>query len=712
MRQAFVKKGGVFPAEVPAPVVSEGAVLIKVVNSCISAGTELAGVQESGKSLIRRALKQPEKVAKVLNMVRTQGVAKTYAKVKGILDDGHPTGYSLAGVVIGVGRGVTDLKVGDRVAAAGAGIANHAEYVDVPRNLVMQIPGDLPFDHASTVTLGGIAMQGVRRAAPALGEFVVVFGTGLLGLFSVQMLKLCGARVIAVDLDESRLELARQFGAEYVINPAKDDAGSIVKHITNGYGADVVLFCAATHKSQALSDAFGMTRRKGRLVMVGVWGDKFNRDDIYKKEIDFHISTSYGPGRYDENYEQRGLDYPYAYVRWTENRNMSEFLRLLLDGRIDVASMINGKYAFEDVNEAFSVLSSEKKPLIVLLDYGPLPQEIESLANLSRCCTPDRVTGSRSQQAVNVAVVGAGGFAQGVHLPNLQKLTQYFTIQAICNRTGSTAQNVAKRFGAAYSTTDYEQVLADPDVDLVMICTRHNLHGSQVLKALKAGKHVFVEKPLCLDESELAAIQEFYAEEEDKPLLTVGFNRRYSKYIAEIRKHTDQRINPLFMHYRMNAGYLPQDHWVHTEEGGGRIVGEACHIVDLFASLAASSVKTYGAVSMTPSTGSVSSSDNKAIVLEYEDGSCGVVEYFSVGSKDLPKERLEVHFDEKTIIMDNFTSIEGVGVSLGKLTSDAPDKGLLEELIMLGECLTGSDSRWPISLESLIETTAITLEVK
>ncbi|MDD2285486.1 MAG: zinc-binding alcohol dehydrogenase, partial [Paludibacter sp.] len=319
MLQALVKKGRVLPKEVPAPMVSSGAVLIKVVTSCISAGTELSGVTGSGQSIIRKAMEQPEKVKQVLNMAKTEGIAKTYAKVMGKLEQSSPTGYSVAGIVIGVGEGVNDLQPGDRVAAAGAGLANHAEYVDVPRNLVMRMPDTLDFPLASTVTLGGIAMQGVRRAHAALGEFVVVFGTGILGQLAVQMLAASGARILAVDLDERRLQLAKKMGAEAVFNPKSEDVVKAVTHYTGGHGADIVLFCAATNNSAALSDAFSMARRKGRLVMVGVWGKEFNREDIYKKELDFLISTSYGPGRYDPNYEEKGLDYPYAYIRWTEN---------------------------------------------------------------------------------------------------------------------------------------------------------------------------------------------------------------------------------------------------------------------------------------------------------------------------------------------------------------------------------------------------------
>jgi len=704
--------------EVPAPVVSPGSVLIKVVNSCISAGTELSGVSGSGKSLIRSALEQPENAKKVLNMVRSEGIARTYARVMGKLQSGSPTGYSLSGIVIAVAERVTDFKPGDRVAAAGAGIANHAEYVDVPQNLVMRMPVGLDFKPASTVTLGGIAMQGVRRAQAALGEFVVVFGTGILGQLALQMLAASGSRVLAVDLDKKRLDLARKMGAEAVFNPFECDAIKEITHYTGGHGADIVLFCAATNNLQALSDAFAMCRKKGRLVMIGVWGAELKREDMYKKELDFLISTSYGPGRYDAEYEERGLDYPYAYIRWTENRNMEEYLRLLAGKRINVAPLIEAAYPIMEVEKAFASLQKPDRPLMVVLDYGDnLPDGLEILASQPRKVTIlNRIDKKSGSQRIRVGLIGAGGFATGIHLPNLQKLSDRYEIRAICSRTGANAKAAATKFGAEYSTTDYHEILADPEIDLAMICTRHNLHGKMVLESLQAGKHTFVEKPLCTTKTELDAIKDFFnpklkTQNSKPPLLMVGFNRRFSKYAREVKKHVQNRINPLFIHYRMNAGYIPLDHWVHTEEGGGRIIGEACHLIDLFSYLVGSPVRACSSAGLRPATESISASDNKSIILEYEDGSVASLDYFAVGSKELPKEWLEVHFDEKSIIVDDYKSIKGCGVKVTDIHSQVSDKGQLEELEELCKCLNGEKDGWPIELESMIETTEVTLEL-
>lgn len=722
MIQAIVKKGRVIPAKVPTPLVSSGGVLIKTVYSCISTGTEISSVESSGKSLIRRALEQPENVMRVLNMFRSDGIVRTYQKVMGMLDSGTPTGYSLAGIVIAVGKKISDIKPGDRVAAAGAGIANHAEYVDVPRNLVIPIPDGLDFLEASTVTIGGIAMQGVRRAQPSLGEFVIVFGAGILGQLALQMLVAAGVRVLAVDLDKNRLSLAREMGAEAVFNPSECDVIKAVIHYTGGHGADIVLFCAATDNSKTLSDAFAMTRKKGRLVMVGVWGRELRREDMYQKELDFLISTSYGPGRYDENYERRGLDYPYAYVRWTENRNMEEYLRLLAAGKIQIAPLIQAVYPLGKVEEAFKSLKNPERPLIVLLDYGrDLPEDLSRLASQSRRVVNKLSFKPVAANRICVGVVGAGGFATGVHLPNLQRLKDKYEIRAICNQTGHKAKDTAERFGAAYSTTDYHELIADPEIDLVMICTRHNLHGKLVLDSLQAGKHTFVEKPLCITKEELEAIKEFYGfnqdssqpvnQPADQPILMVGFNRRFSKYAREVKKHVQKRINPLFIHYRMNAGYIPLDHWVHTEEGGGRIIGEACHIIDIFSFITGSRVVTFGAANLRPKTGSISNSDNKSIVLEYGDGSVATLDYFAVGSKELPKEWLEVHFDEKSIIVDDYKSIKGCGVKVADISSQTPDKGQIEELEELYRCLKTENKGWPIALESMFETTKITFGI-
>jgi len=723
MLQAIVKKGRVLPVEVPAPTVSPGSVFIKVVNSCISAGTEMSGVAATGKSLIQRAIEQPENVKKALNMVRSDGIAATYKKIMGRLEAGSPTGYSLSGIVIAVGKGVNDLHPGDRVAAAGAGIANHAEYVDVPRNLVIQIPENIDFAPASTVALGGIAMQGIRRTKAEIGEFVVVFGTGVLGQLAIQMLAVSGVRVIAVDFDQKRLEMAKKMGAEVTYNPRKHNSVKSVFHYTEAHGADAVLFCAATNDPQALSDGFAMTRKKGRLIMVGVWGKELRRENIYNKELDFLISTSYGPGRYDENYEQRGFDYPYDYVRWTENRNMEEYLRLLASDKVNVDPLIQDIYSIDQVEKAFQTLQNPIKPLIILLDYGKdLPDDYSCLKAQSNRTENKISYRPISGKRIRVGIIGAGGFAVGTHLPNLKKLNDKYEIRAICNRTGSKAQMVAQQFGARYSTTDYREILKDPDIDLVMICTRHNLHGTMVLESLQSGKHTFVEKPLCTNHKELQSIKDFYGFNLDnaqsnnlsnvQPLLMVGFNRRFSKYIQEVKKHVHNRTSPLFIHYRMNAGYISLDHWVHTEEGGGRIIGEACHIIDLFSHLVESSVKTYACACLKPIIRSISSSDNKSIIVEYEDGSAATLEYFAIGSKELSKERLEVHFDEKSIIVDDYRSIEGYNLQIKKIKSNFSEKGLFEELLEIRKCLRNEKKGWPIDLASLVETTELTFAIK
>jgi predicted dehydrogenase/threonine dehydrogenase-like Zn-dependent dehydrogenase len=710
MIQAIVKKGRVFPEKVPAPVVSSGSVLIKVVNSCISAGTELSGVTGSGKSLIKRALEQPENVKKVINMVKSEGIARAYAKIQGKLDAGSPTGYSISGIALAAGEGIADIKPGDHVAAAGAGIANHAEYVDVPRNLVMRMADGLNFKPASTVTLGGIAMQGVRRADLRFGEMAVVVGAGIIGLLVVQMLKLSGVRVAVADLDDRRLDIARELGAEMVLNPSTENIVEMANNWSGAHGADAALFTAATNSSEPLSQCFQVVKKKGRVVLVGVSGMEIKREDMYPKELDFLISTSYGPGRYDSSYEEKGVDYPYAYVRWTENRNMTEYLRLVHSGAIKLDRLIDAVYPIEQVTEAFeSFQESANKPLMVLLDYGqPEPAQLETYLSHDR-----RVVLQNNpvkKDIVNIALVGVGGFATGMHLPNIAKLPDKYRLHALMNRTGQKAKAAVQQYKANYATTNYDDILNDRDVDLALIATRHDSHAELALRALEAGKHVFVEKPLATSQEELDKIKAFYeGDAPDKPVLFTGFNRRFSKYAVEIKKHTDKRLNPLLIRYRMNAGYIPLDHWVH--ENGGRIVGEACHIIDLATALTNSAITSICVESLTPKTEKYSESDNKAITLKYADGSVACIEYFAVGSKDLGKEFMEVHFDGKSIILDDYKSLKGYGVKINEITTQTSEKGQLEELLALYETLRGNKSKWPIALWDMGQTTEATFVI-
>ncbi len=720
MKQVLIKKGLVSPTEVPCPAISKGSVLIKVRNSCISTGTELTSLAGSNKSILERALEKPEKVRQVLEMASHDGIARTLAKVTDRLNSEMPLGYSLAGDVITVGDGVSNVRPGDMVAAAGGG-ANHAEFASVSSNLVIRMPDQLGYRLASTVALGGIAIQSVRRASVQLGEYVVVFGAGGIGQIVSQILKNSGARVVVVDVDETRLIMAARLGADLVLNPLKEDAIKAVMHFTGGYGADAIIFCATTNQNQALSDAFAMTRRKGRMIMVGVWGDAFKREDVYSKEIDFLISSSYGPGRYDPTYEENGVDYPYAYVRWTENRNMEEYLRLLQSGKVIIEPLIHAVYSIDHVDKAFEVLKGPEKPMIVLLEYNA--GSIDESSNIVETERKVPVFNFKKNESpkIRVALVGAGGFSTEVHLPNLAGLSDKYKIHALCSRTGLKAQSAAKRYEAAYATSNFQDILSDPDVDLVMICTRHNLHGSMVLDALHAGKNTFVEKPLCTTLEELSSIKKIYSDNDilhaplrpgEKPFLMVGFNRRFSPYIQELKRHTQKRINPLFIHYRMNAGYVPLGHWVHTAEGGGRIIGEACHIIDLFSYLVGSPVKSFAAASISPKTTSISSSDNRSILFEYEDGSIATLEYFAVGSKILSKECLEIHFDEKSIIVDDYKSIVGYGAQVQSMNSKTSKKGHFEELdIMSKFLLDKANNNCPIELESLFETTKLAIEI-
>lgn len=710
MIQAIVKKGKVLGEQISAPQVSKGSLLIKVVSSCISAGTEISNVQGSGKSLIKRALEQPENVKKVINMIKSDGIASVYSKIKGKIDGGNPTGYSISGIVIAVGAGVNDFAVGDSVAAAGAGLANHAEYVDVPQNLVMKTPLGMSFEDSSTVTLGGIAMQGVRRSELKLGEMCVVVGAGVLGLLAVQMLRLSGVRVAVTDFDDRRLNIAKEYGAELVLNPSREDVVEMMTNWSDGHGADAVLFTASTGSSAPLAQSFQMCKKKGKVILVGVVGMEIQREDMYAKELDFLISTSYGPGRYDKNYEEKGLDYPYSYVRWTENRNMTEYLRLVDTGAIKLDKLIDAKYPIEKITEAFeSLQTSGIKPLMVLLDYGKVNlNELDSYLNHDR-----KVIINNSQikkDIINIALIGTGGFATSTHLPNIAKLPNKYKLHAVMNRTGHKAKEVAEQYKANYATTNYDDILNDKDVDLVLISTRHDSHAELSLKALQAGKNVFVEKPLATTHEDLENIKAFYeSDTTNKPILFTGFNRRFSKYTTEIKKYTNNRINPMIIRYRMNAGFIPLDHWVH--EDGGRMIGEACHIIDLMTALTDAKVESISVESLTPKTDKYSSADNKSITLKYSDGSIASIEYFATGSKELAKEFMEIHFDGKSIIMDDYKSLQGYGIKLDEITTQTSQKGQLEELETLYETIKGNKLDWPIELWDMIQTTETTFLV-
>lgn len=690
LKQVMIKKGHAIVDNVPSPQVNDDSVLVKVHCSCISIGTEMSGVRGSGEPLWKKAMKKPDKVKKVLTMAMTEGIGKTQEIVKGKLESGAPTGYSAAGEVIAVGKNIRDIKVGERVACAGAQCAHHAEVINVPRNLMVKIPEGVSYRDAAPVTLGSIAMQGVRRANTTLGETFVVIGLGVIGQIVVQLLKASGCKVIASDLDKSRIDMAIKHGADMGIHPDGGVDIDQVMRLTSGIGADGVIITAASHSSAIVSTAFKMCRRKGRVILVGDVGLDLKRADFYQKELDFLISTSYGPGRYDSLYEEKGLEYPVSYVRWTENRNLQEVLALVKAGKLDFKDMVQAIYPIAQATEAYEMLkTASPKPLMVLLDYPENKAEEETVISVS--------DHKPHEGKIHVAVIGAGGFAKGMHLPNLQKLDSMFEISAIMSRTGSNAENTAKQFGARYATTDYKKILDDKSIDMVIITTRHNLHAGMVLQALQAGKHVLVEKPLAITESELEQIEQYAKNNPDMPLLLTGFNRRHSKYLQEIGRVTSKRVNPMIINYRMNAGYIPLDHWVHTEEGAGRNIGEATHIYDVFNFLTGAKAVSVSATSITPKNGYYSSKDNFTVVIEYEDGSVANLIYTALGSKAYPKEQMDIYFDDKVITLNDYKTMQGFGVKLKAIQTKGSEKGQLEELKALGEAIRqGKDAPTPL----------------
>ena len=703
MKQLLVRSGKVFLQDVPAPVAGPKNVLVRVERSCVSVGTEMAGVKMSGLPLYRRALKQPHHVKRVLQLMRDQGVARVYKQVKGKLDAGLPTGYSAAGTVIAVGSEVDGIAIGDRVACAGAGVANHAEVIDVPVNLCVPVPQQVSFDAAATVTLGAIAMQGVRRAQPTLGETVVVIGLGILGQITAQLLTANGCRVVGADVDDKRIATAMENGLDHGINPnAGNLVNSIVK-LTDGFGADAAIITAASASSEILAQAFQACRKKARVVIVGDVGLNMSRSDIYAKELDVLISCSYGPGRYDPVYEEEGGDYPLAYVRWTENRNMGEYLRLLAAGRVRLDNMLHEPYPIDQAEEAYGRLAGEgEKPLLVLLQY---PHRDEALRSVLQIAPPKPVDGR-----IKIGVVGAGSFAQGIHLPNLKKLDNKFDLRSVVSRTGLSARTAAESFGISTASTDFQAVLDDPQIDLVLIATRHDLHAEMTLAALKAGKHVFVEKPTSMTEEGLDAIEAFYAANPNGPLLMTGFNRRFAPAVTAAREAIKGRLSPMIVNYRMNAGYIPSDHWVHGPHGGGRNIGEACHIYDLFNALTGSQPVEVQARAIVPASGHWRRDDNFVATVRYADGSLCTLTYTALGAKEFPKERCDIFVDGKVLVLDDYKRLDVTG-GKGGWKGLTIEKGQFEELIALADAFKPG-GKWPISLADQVAATRISFAVE
>ena len=717
MKQVLIRRGKVQIEDVPAPLLADNDILVEVAYSLISTGTEVTGIKRSGESLVKKAIQQPESVKKVLNALRERGIKKTLALVKSKVAAASPVGYSCSGIVIQVGKGVKGIKPGDRVACAGAGKANHAEIVLVPKNLVVKVPDGCTLKDAASVALGSIAMQGVRRADPKLGETIAVIGLGLIGQITNQLLKIAGCRRIGFDIQKNRVERAKELGLDWGFVSSEVDLQKEIFHLTGGYGVDSTIITASAPGNDAIvHQATEITRKKGKVIIVGDIGLGLKRSPFYEKELDLLISTSYGPGRYDADYEEKGLDYPYAYVRWTEQRNMNEYLKLIAEGKLNFNRLVSKIYPIEEASQAYQALQTEDRPLAALIDYHL--NEVDTGQKLQ---TKVRVSavGKKKSGLINVAVIGVGGFAKAMHLPNLQKVSRRYTIRAIVSATGSNAKETARQFGAASCSTDYHDVLADEDVEMVMICTRHNLHGKMVLESLQAGKHTFVEKPLCTTWEELEAIKSFYGfnqnpsqpinQSTNQPIMMVGFNRRFSPAAMRVKALIKDRENPIIVIYRVNAGYIPLDHWVHTEEGGGRIIGEACHMFDLFNYFTESEVESIDVSAISPKTEHISSKDNFVATLKYTDGSVCTLIYTALGPAELPKEYIEVYCDGKAFVIDDFKELRVYG-SKAKGWKGSQDKGHLQELKEFGRAMRDAVA-WPIPLDELVRATELSIIV-
>ena len=701
MKQVFNKKGNIVVENVPVPNISNDEVLVQVYYSCISTGTEISGLKSSGKTLYRKIAEKPENIKKVLGMIKERGFYNTIEKVRERLDSKNPLGYSAAGIVIEIGNKVKNFKVGEKVACAGAGIANHSEFIAVPENLTVKIPLNLPLQSASTVALGAIALQGVRRANVQIGEFVVVFGLGILGQITSQLLKLAGCRVIGIDISQNRLDIALKHGLDVGINAGKKNIiGEVIKH-TNGFGADSVIITAASSDDLIINQSIELCRRKGKVIIVGDVMLNIRREEFYKKELDILMSTSYGPGRYDEKYELKNFEYPYAYIRWPERRNMQEYLNLLSEDKLIIGDLIDKIYKIEDAGLAYDYLKSDKKPLIVLFEYNKdsIPEKKLLLSNFIF-----------KKNVINVGLIGAGNFAKEVHLPNLIKLSGLYKIYSICSKIGDEAKELSKKYEACYATTDYLEILKDKNIDMVIISTRHNLHVPIAIEAVKMRKAVFLEKPMALNEEELMDLIEIL--EKYKVPFLVGFNRRFAPLISIVKELVSHKVNPLIINYQMNAGFIPKDNWVFTEEGGGRNIGEACHIYDLFNYFIDDKVSKINAFSISPKGEQYNYSDNFSVTLKYADGSISNLIYTSLGSRIAPKETMQIYFDGRIINLDDYKEMRVFDGIKKSMKEKVQDKGHLYELKTFGEYIKENKKGYPIPVWQLKQTTEISFEVE
>jgi predicted dehydrogenase/threonine dehydrogenase-like Zn-dependent dehydrogenase len=701
------RTGEVTVAEVPAPPLTPGCVLVRIAASLVSAGTERAVSEFASKSLVEKAKARPDLVRAVLDKVRRDGVLSAVEAVRVRLDQPTALGYSSAGTVVGVGNGVRDLAAGDRVACAGAGYAVHAEVASVPRLLVAKIPEGVSFEEAAFTTVGAVALHGIRQAEVRLGDLVAVIGLGLLGQLTVQTLKAAGCRVLGMDIAQDRADLALRLGA-LATSVSASEFHELCLHHTHGFGVDAVMIAAETASSEPVNLAGQVARDRAVVVAVGTVGMDIERKAYYEKELDFRLSRSYGPGRYDEVYELKGRDYPIGYVRWTETRNMEGFLRLVADGKLEVKPLITHRYPLERAPAAYDLIMGKTRErfLSVLFTYPeqiPLDQRLQLV---SRAASPDLSPGT-----VRVGLLGAGSFATGTLLPAMKRVGGV-DFAGVCAATGAHSRHAADKFGFRYCTTDENQVVGDSRINTVVISTRHHLHARQVLASLAAGKNVFCEKPLCLREEELAEIVRAYlgTGETPRPVLMVGFNRRFAPLALRMKNFLAGISDPLTLHYRVNAGFLPPDHWLNDpEQGGGRILGEVCHFVDFLSFLAGS---RPGEVQTLSAAAGQTGGDSLVVAMKFANGAQGTISYLTGGDKSYSKERVEVLGGGAIAVLEDFRRLELVRNGRRQTVRSRwqQDKGHQGEWAAFAASIRGSQPP-PIPLEEIVATTLATLKI-
>jgi len=691
--------------EVPCPQASSGQLLIRTTRSLISAGTERMMVDFGKANPIDKARQQPDKVRMVLEKIKTDGLMPTLDAVRNKLDQPLPLGYCNVGVVVETGKGVAGFEVGDRIASNG----KHAEVVSVPVNLCARIPDMVSDDEAAFTVLGAIALQGIRLVQPTLGEAVVVTGLGLIGQLTVQLLRAHGCRVLGIDLDATRLTLAKSFGAEVVNLGVGEDPVGAAERFSRGRGVDAVIVTAATKSSEPIHQAALMCRKRGRIVLVGVTGLVLSRDDFFKKELTFQVSASYGPGRYDPNYEEKGQDYPVGFVRWTEQRNLEAVLDMMASGRLDVKPLISHRFSLEQTETAYAVVGGSEPSMGILLEYPTVLDKPDALVRGANV----RLGGEgvkRVKKTPSVAFVGSGNYATGVLIPAFKEAGAH--LATVASSAGVSGVHAGKKFGFDETTTDTASLFSDPKVDALVVTTRHNSHAQFVLQALAAGKHVFVEKPLCLTLGELAEIRGAMDCGSESamtvpPMVMVGFNRRFAAQVQKVKALLAGVTGPKAFVMTVNAGAIPADHWAQDAEvGGGRIIGEACHFIDLLRFLSGARITSHHVTKMDTQT-----HDSVSISLGFEDGSIGTVHYLANGSKAFPKERLEVFAAGRVLQLDNFRKLRGFGwPGFSKMNLWRQDKGQKACAAEFIKSIAQGGPA-PIPFDEIVEVARVSIEV-